>query len=134
MKERLKNTKITHEQLEDVPDFSYGFNLKTLLEFKDYWVNKYDWRKEEKLINSFPHFVTQIEGLKIHFILVKPPAKTYKTVVQLLLSHGWPGSVSFPSHMKSNFIDLRSMNSPKSFHYLRTPKNMESNRTWHLKF
>ncbi|KAI6185703.1 Epoxide hydrolase [Aphelenchoides besseyi] len=93
LKNRLRNSRIGHEQLEDVRDFSYGFNLKTLLEFKDHWLNKYDWRKYEAILNGFPQFKTQIEGLQIHFLHVKPDTKRYKKTVPLLLVHGWPGNV-----------------------------------------
>lgn len=65
LKERVKSARIGHEQLEDVPDFSYGFNLRTLKQYQDYWLNKYDWRTHEKTLNSFPHFTTQIEGLRV---------------------------------------------------------------------
>jgi len=94
LKNRLRNSRIGHSQLEDVNDFQYGFNLKTLLRFKDYWLNEYDWRKHERELNSFPQFTTEIEGLKIHFIHLKPsnPQK-YKRVIPLLLVHGWPGNV-----------------------------------------
>uniref|UniRef100_A0AC34RAG9 Epoxide hydrolase n=2 Tax=Panagrolaimus sp. JU765 TaxID=591449 RepID=A0AC34RAG9_9BILA len=99
LKNRLKNTRIGHEQLEDVPDFTYdvqdftyGFNLKTLEKFKTYWLEKYDWRKAEQQLNNFPQFMTQIEGLKIHFIHAKP-AKKYSKVIPLLMVHGWPGNV-----------------------------------------
>ncbi|KAH7718333.1 Protein W01A11.1 [Aphelenchoides avenae] len=93
LKSRLRNARIGHEQLEDVPDFEYGFNLKTLLKFRDYWANEYDWRKWEAVLNRFPQFTTEIEGLKVHFIHVKPPAQKYKKVVPLLIVHGWPGNV-----------------------------------------
>jgi microsomal epoxide hydrolase len=93
LKDRLKSARIGHEQLEDVPDFSYGFNLQTLRKYHDYWLNKYDWRKHEAELNAFPQFKTQIEGLQVHFIHVKPPTNKYKRVVPLLLAHGWPGNV-----------------------------------------
>ncbi|KAI6237897.1 Epoxide hydrolase [Aphelenchoides besseyi] len=93
LKDRLRNSRIGHEQLEDAKDFSYGFNLKTLLEFKDHWLNKYDWRKYEAILNGFPQYKTQIEGLQIHFLHVKPDTKRYKKTVPLLLVHGWPGNV-----------------------------------------
>jgi len=92
LKDRLKSARIGHEQLEDVPDFRYGFNLKTLRQYQDYWLNKYDWRKHEATLNSFTQFTTQIEGLNVHFLHVKP-ANKYKKVVPLLLAHGWPGNV-----------------------------------------
>ncbi|KAI6175215.1 Epoxide hydrolase [Aphelenchoides fujianensis] len=92
LKSRLQNTRITHEQLEDVDDFTYGFNLKTLIAFQDFWLHTYNWRAEEKLLNRFDQFTTEIEGLRIHFVHEKPPANAYDRVMPLLLSHGWPGS------------------------------------------
>ncbi|KAH7718331.1 Protein W01A11.1 [Aphelenchoides avenae] len=93
LKSRLRSARIGHEQLEDVPDFEYGFNLKTLLRFRDYWANEYDWRKWEAVLNRFPQFTTELEGLNVYFIHVKPPAQKYKKVVPLLIVHGWPGNV-----------------------------------------
>ncbi|KAH7730307.1 Protein W01A11.1 [Aphelenchoides avenae] len=93
LKTRLKNARFGHEQLEDVRNFEYGFNLKTLLKFRDYWANEYDWRKWEKVLNDFPQYTTEIEGLKVHFIHIKPQAHKYKQVVPLLIVHGWPGNV-----------------------------------------
>jgi len=69
---RLKYTRIGHTQLEDVDDFEYGFNLKTLKAFRDYWVNSYDWRKWEAKLNELPQYTTQIEGLKVRARLFWP--------------------------------------------------------------
>jgi microsomal epoxide hydrolase len=93
LKERIKRTRIGHKQLEDVQDFTYGMNLKTVMDFKNYWETKYDWRKAEAQLNYFPQYTTQIEGLKIHFIHAKPPANKYQRIVPLLLVHGWPGNI-----------------------------------------
>jgi len=59
----------------------------------EYWIKTYDWRKEERIINSFPQFTTNIQGLNIHFLHVKPTPVPGKKIVPLLLVHGWPGSV-----------------------------------------
>ena len=93
LKIRLKNARIGHRQLEDVEDFSYGINLATLKTFQNYWMEKFDWKKSEAILNSFNQFTTEIEGLKIHFIHVKPKVGTKKQVIPLLLVHGWPGNV-----------------------------------------
>uniref|UniRef100_A0A1I7Y971 EHN domain-containing protein n=1 Tax=Steinernema glaseri TaxID=37863 RepID=A0A1I7Y971_9BILA len=92
LKRRLEQSRLGHQTLEDVNSFEYGFNSKYLLEVKDYWLKKYDWRKHEAILNSFPQFTTEIEGLNIHFLRVEPP-KTYKKVYPLLMVHGWPGNV-----------------------------------------
>uniref|UniRef100_A0A915D758 Uncharacterized protein n=1 Tax=Ditylenchus dipsaci TaxID=166011 RepID=A0A915D758_9BILA len=94
LKARLEASRIGHQQLEDVSDFEYGMNLATVKSFKDHWLHKFDWRKQEALLNAFPQFTTEIEGLKVHFIHAKPPqSSNYKKVVPLLLVHGWPGNV-----------------------------------------
>ncbi|XP_071451836.1 juvenile hormone epoxide hydrolase 1-like, partial [Hetaerina americana] len=78
-------------------NFEYGFNTVTFRKVIDFWRNKYDWKTQEKFLNSVPHFKTKISGLSIHFIHVKPKltatqTKTHK-VLPLLMLHGWPGSV-----------------------------------------
>ncbi|CAO4380112.1 unnamed protein product [Caenorhabditis nigoni] len=92
LKHRLQNSRISHSVLEDSDDFYYGFNSKQLLKLRDYWLNKYDWRKQEAILNQFPQFTTEIEGLQVHFLRVQPP-KTYKIVKPILVAHGWPGNV-----------------------------------------
>ena len=87
LKERLKKTRLQ----DSFPDsnFSYGMRSDVLKQFIDYWLNSYDWKKQEKYINSFPHFKTQIEGLNVHFIHVKSKRADG---IPILLVHGWPGS------------------------------------------
>lgn len=91
VKARLKNARLPAPSMSGT-GFSYGFNTKALKQVIDYWANKYDWKKHEKELNSFPHFKTQIEGLDIHFIHVKAktPAKDIKPII---LVHGWGSSV-----------------------------------------
>lgn len=98
LKERLAKTRYV-TPLED-SQFNYGFPGTELRKVVDYWRTKYDWRKEEAKLNAYPQFLTQIEGLDVHFIRVRP-TKPAKVVVPLLVVHGWPGSVleyykSFP--------------------------------------
>ncbi|VDO27460.1 unnamed protein product [Onchocerca flexuosa] len=92
LKYRLRNARINYESLEECNDFSYGFNGKYLKHLANYWLNKYNWKYHEDIINSLPQFITEIEGLKIHFIHAKPREK-YEVVVPLLIVHGWPGNV-----------------------------------------
>ncbi|KAK0427154.1 hypothetical protein QR680_010090 [Steinernema hermaphroditum] len=92
VKHRLKNSRVGHEVLEDADSFQYGFNANCLREIKEYWLTTYDWRTYERILNSFPQYKTEIEGLNIHFLRVKPPT-SYKTVLPLLIVHGWPGNV-----------------------------------------
>ena len=56
----------------------------------DYWQNEYDWKAREALLNRFPQFKTEINGLDIHFVHVKSPEEN---ATPLVLTHGWPGSV-----------------------------------------
>ncbi|CAJ0961993.1 unnamed protein product, partial [Mesorhabditis belari] len=108
LKTRLSQARISHETLEDSDDFQYGFNSHYLKEVKDYWQNKYDWRKHEATLNAFTQFTTQIEGMKIHFIHSKPAAG-YKKIYPLLIVHGWPGNVQ-------EFVKIIPMlNDPKKF-------------------
>ncbi|MCP9257973.1 Epoxide hydrolase 1 [Dirofilaria immitis] len=93
LKYRLKNARITYEPLEDCVDFSYGFNGKYLKYVISYWLDKYNWKYHEGIINTLPQFTTEIEGLKIHFIHVKPQPNNYKVIIPLLILHGWPGNV-----------------------------------------
>lgn len=92
LNERLDKARITHSVLENSPNFEYGFNVNYLKDVVKYWKNSFSWRKQESIINSFPQFTTEIEGLKIHFIHAKPPTG-YRKVVPLLIVHGWPGNV-----------------------------------------
>ena len=59
----------------------------------NFWLNDYDWRSREKYLNSLPQFTTQVNGLQIHFLHVKPKPSPKHKVLPLLLVHGWPGSV-----------------------------------------
>ena len=76
-------------------NFEYGYNINYLMNnVADYWLNKYDWKKHEKLLNTvMPQFITKIDGLDIHFAHIKPDPKIAKgkKVLPLLIVHGWPG-------------------------------------------
>ncbi len=73
--------------------FEYGFNSNYLKKVGQYWLDKYDWRAREKLLNKYPQFKTKIGGLDVHFYHVKPKAKAGVKTRPLLLMHGWPGSI-----------------------------------------
>ena len=96
LKQSLKselNSGRLHAPLEDVA-FEYGFNTNQLKTVIDYWLNKYDWRSREKLLNRHPQFKTKIAGLDIHFQHIKSAnSKKYKKTLPLLILHGWPGSI-----------------------------------------
>jgi pimeloyl-ACP methyl ester carboxylesterase len=75
---------------ELVEDRSQGVQLATLRELARYWSTEYDWRKAEARLNSYPQFVTKIDGVDIHFIHVK---SRHPNAMPLIMTHGWPGSV-----------------------------------------
>jgi len=75
---------------ETVSDTSQGVQLATMQKLADYWANHYDWRRAEKQINSYPNFVTNIDGLDIHFIQVK---SKNPNALPIIITHGWPGSI-----------------------------------------
>ncbi len=69
--------------------WEYGSNLTFMQELIDYWPDKFDWRAEEKAINQFTHFRTEIDGHGIHFIHMRGKGKD---PMPIILLHGWPGS------------------------------------------
>jgi pimeloyl-ACP methyl ester carboxylesterase len=75
---------------ETVGDFSQGVPLATIQKLKEYWGTNYDWRKVEKKLNSYPQFVTEIDGLDIQFIHVR---SKHPNALPVIVSHGWPGSI-----------------------------------------
>src|SRR5690349_7760230 len=75
---------------ETVPDQSQGAQLAKLRELVRYWGNGYDWRRAEAKLNGLPQFMTNIDGVDIHFIHVKSKEKN---ALPVLITHGWPGSV-----------------------------------------
>ncbi|XP_058818173.1 juvenile hormone epoxide hydrolase 1-like isoform X2 [Topomyia yanbarensis] len=94
LRTKLNDTPNLVPPLEGVA-FEYGFNSNHLKEIVTYWKTEYldKWNTREKYLNQFPHFKTQIQGLDIHFIHVKPKVPAGTKVLPLLLLHGWPGSV-----------------------------------------
>lgn len=75
---------------ETVSDRSQGVQLEKLQKLVEYWGTDYDWRKGEARLNSFPQFITEIDGLGIHFIHVR---SKHEGALPLIMTHGWPGSV-----------------------------------------
>lgn len=75
---------------ETVGDWSQGVPLEETRRLVDYWRNNYDWRRCEAALNRYPAFITQIDGLDIHFLHVR---SANPDAIPLLLTHGWPGSV-----------------------------------------
>jgi pimeloyl-ACP methyl ester carboxylesterase len=75
---------------ETVTDQSQGVQLATMQKLADYWTKDYDWRKVEARLNALPQFVTNIDGLDIHFIHVR---SKHPDALPLIVTHGWPGSI-----------------------------------------
>ena len=75
---------------ETVPDHSQGVQLATMRSLAERWVNGYDWRRTEARINSFPNFITEIDGLDIHFIHVR---SRHENALPIIITHGWPGLI-----------------------------------------
>ena len=75
---------------ETVTDTSQGVQLATMQKLADYWATDYDWRKCEARLKALPHFITEIDGLDIHFIHVR---SKHENALPLIVTHGWPGSV-----------------------------------------
>jgi len=75
---------------EQENDPSQGVALKTIQALAHYWGTDYDWRKCEAKLNALPNFITEIDGLDIHFIHVR---SKHEDALPLIITHGWPGSV-----------------------------------------
>jgi pimeloyl-ACP methyl ester carboxylesterase len=75
---------------ETVTDDSQGVPLATIQELARYWGTDYDWSKCEARLNALPHFITEIDGLDIHFIHVR---SQHEGALPLIVTHGWPGSI-----------------------------------------
>ncbi|MEU8006775.1 epoxide hydrolase [Catellatospora sp. NPDC049111] len=75
---------------ETVDDLTQGVQLATMQALAKHWATKYDWRKCEARLNSYPNFITEIDGLDIHFIHVR---SQHENALPLIITHGWPGSI-----------------------------------------
>ncbi len=88
LRRRLQSTRWPEK--ETVDDASQGVQLATMQELVRYWGSEYDFGKLEARLKTFPHFVTAIDGLDIHFIHVKSP---HDDALPVVVTHGWPGSI-----------------------------------------
>ncbi|WIM89241.1 alpha/beta fold hydrolase [Candidatus Mycobacterium wuenschmannii] len=77
-------------EAETVDDWSQGIPLSYTRELASYWADGYDWRSREAALNTFDQYVTEIDGLDLHFIHQRSP---HECALPLVLTHGWPGSV-----------------------------------------
>jgi pimeloyl-ACP methyl ester carboxylesterase len=88
LRKRIKAT--VWPDRETVTDQSQGPQLATLQKLAHYWETEYDWRKAEARLNALPNFITEIDGLDIHFIHAR---SKHKNALPLIVTHGWPGSI-----------------------------------------
>jgi pimeloyl-ACP methyl ester carboxylesterase len=88
LRERLMMTRWPDR--ETVADPSQGVQLRTIQQLAQYWRTDYDWRKVEARLKALPQFVTEIDGLDIHFIHVR---SKHDNALPMIVTHGWPGSV-----------------------------------------
>jgi pimeloyl-ACP methyl ester carboxylesterase len=88
LRRRVKATK--WPERETVAGDSQGVQLATTQALARYWATEHDWRKAEARLNSFPNFITDIDGLDIHFIHAR---SKHENALPLIITHGWPGSV-----------------------------------------
>jgi len=88
LRQRLRRTR--WPEPETVDDWSQGIPLDYTRQLCEYWLEQYDWRAAEARLNRFPQFLTEIDGLDIHFLHVRSP---HEGALPLVITHGWPGSV-----------------------------------------
>ncbi len=88
LRRRLASTRWPEKELVD--DWSQGIPLSYVQEVCAYWGEKYDWRSREALLNQWPQFMTEIDGIDIHFIHLR---SKHEDAMPLVITHGWPGSV-----------------------------------------
>ncbi|PSL34948.1 epoxide hydrolase family protein [Chitinophaga ginsengisoli] len=88
LKHRIQATQWPDKEI--VNDDSQGVQLATMKALAQYWATDYDWRKIEQKLNALPQFVTNIDGVDIHFIHVR---SKHKNALPVIITHGWPGSI-----------------------------------------
>ncbi|WP_374010703.1 epoxide hydrolase family protein [Leifsonia sp. LS-T14] len=88
LKRRVQATRWPEK--ETVDDSSQGVQLEVVRALADYWANDYDWRAVESRLAELPQFVTEIDGLDIHFLHIRSP---HADALPMIVTHGWPGSI-----------------------------------------
>ncbi len=88
LRRRLKATRWPEK--ETVADDTQGVQLATIQKLARYWATEHDWRKVEAKLKSYPHFITEIDGLDIHFMHIR---SKHENALPLIVTHGWPGSI-----------------------------------------
>src|ERR671912_1286929 len=88
LRRRVRATRFPSKEL--VADRSQGVQLATMRALARYWTTDYDMRRVEARLNALPQFMTEIDGVDIHFIHVR---SRHENALPLIMTHGWPGSV-----------------------------------------
>jgi pimeloyl-ACP methyl ester carboxylesterase len=88
LRRRINATRWPEREL--VTDITQGVQLATMQKLAAYWATEYDWRKVEAKLKALPQFITNIDGLDIHFIHVR---SKHENALPLIVTHGWPGSI-----------------------------------------
>ena len=87
LKTRLQNTRWPGEA--EGAGWDFGTSEAYLKDLVHYWLTKYDWRKQEAVLNKYPQYIAEVNGVKIHFQYIKGKGKNARP---LILTHGWPDS------------------------------------------
>src|SRR4051794_9804445 len=87
---------------ETVPDQSQGVPLRVMQDLARHWATDYDWRRCEERLKALPHFVTEIDGLDIHFIHVR---SRHEEALPIVINHGWPGSIIEQLKLVERLVD-----------------------------
>ena len=85
-----KVKKYPWNDIQKMNGWTHGTNHNYLKKISKYWTSKFNWKKQENKINSFSNFITNIDGIKIHFLREKGSGNN---ATPLLILHGWPGSI-----------------------------------------
>ena len=102
---------------ETVTDWSQGVPLAAMQELCEYWQTKYDWRRCERLLNSYPQFTTTIDGVEFYFLHIR---SKHEGALPMLITHGWPGSVLEFRHVIDKLInpEAHGGSSKDAFHLI----------------
>ena len=87
---------------ETVADQSQGVPLAAMQELAQYWATDYDWGRCETALKALPHFITEIDGLDIHFVHVRSP---HEDALPIVINHGWPGSIIEQLKLVDRLVD-----------------------------
>ncbi len=100
LKNRLQNTRLPDQISETT--WEYGTDKAYLTELIDYWENEFDWKEQERTLNEFDHFKTEIDEIEMHFIHQR---SEHPDAIPLMIVHGWPGSISEFSKIIDPLVD-----------------------------